>query len=52
MTHEYKNSRVARIMKLNVASVNRYLKDGYKPFKTDALYFSDLKRDKNWFYGI
>lgn len=37
--------------KLNIAwaSVNRYLKKGWKPYKTKARYFDDFKRDREWF---
>lgn len=37
---------------LAVATVNRYLKPDWKPFKTKARYFSDLIKNKDWFYGI
>jgi len=45
-------SEIARILNLNVATVNRYLKDGFKPFETKARYFSDFIKNKEWFYGI
>ena len=45
-------SEIARILNLNVATVNRYLKDGFKPFETKSRYFSDFIKNKEWFYGI
>jgi hypothetical protein len=45
-------SEIARILNLHVSIVNRYLKKGFKPFKTSARYFSDFIRNKDWFYGI
>ena len=47
-----KQSEISRILGLQVAVVNRYLKDDFKPFKTKAKYFSDFIKDKDWFYGI
>jgi len=40
---------IAKLMDLHVAQVNRMLKKGYIPHKTNARYFSDLFRDKEWF---
>jgi hypothetical protein len=45
-------SEIARQTGLQVAVVNRYLKNGYKPHKTKAIYFSDIVRTKKWFYEI
>jgi len=45
-------SEIARQLNLNVAAVHRMLQDGYEPFKTSARYWSDFKREKEWFYGI
>ena len=45
-------SEIARKLNLQVAVVNRYLKDNWKPFETKARYFSDFIRNKEWFYGI
>lgn len=45
-------SEISRQLGLQVAVVNRYLKKGYEPFKTNARYFSDFIRNKEWFYGI
>jgi len=45
-------SEIARKLGLQVAVVNRYLKNGFKPFETKARYFSDFIRNKEWFYGI
>ena len=45
-------SEIARKLGLQVAVVNRYLKNGWKPFETKARYFSDFIRNKEWFYEI
>ena len=45
-------SEISRQTGLAVATVNRYLKKGYKPFETKARYFSDFIKNKEWFYGI
>jgi len=45
-------SEIARVTGLAVATVNRYLKNGWIPFKTNARYFSDFIKKKEWFYGI
>ena len=42
-------SEIARQLDLDVAAVHRYLVDGYTPYVTNARYFSDIKRDKEWF---
>ena len=34
------------------AVISRYLKADYVPFKTNARYFSDFIRTKEWFYGL
>ncbi len=43
---------IAKKLGIHVAVVNRMFKDGHIPHKTKAKYFSDLKRDKSWFYDI
>jgi len=45
-------SEISRITGIAVATVNRYLKDDWKPFESKARYFSDFIRNKEWFYGI
>ena len=45
-------SEIARKLGLQVAVVNRYLSEGWKPFETKARYFSDFIRNKEWFYEI
>ena len=37
---------------LAIATVNRMWKDGYVPYKTNARYFSDLYRGREWFDAI
>ena len=45
-------SEISRITGLAVATVNRYCKDTHVPFETNARYFSDYERDKDWFLKI
>lgn len=45
-------SEISRVTGLAVATVNRYLKDDWRPFESKARYFSDFIRNKEWFYGI
>lgn len=45
-------SEISRIVGISVATVNRYLKDGWEPFESKARYFSDFIRNKEWFYEI
>lgn len=37
---------------LAVATINRMLKKGFEPYKTNARYFSDILRDAEWFDGL
>ena len=45
-------SEIARTLNIGIATVHRYLSEGWKPFETKARYFSDFIRNKEWFYGI
>ena len=45
-------SEISRITGIAVATVNRYLKDDWKPFESRARYFSDFIKNREWFYGI
>ena len=45
-------SEISRITGIAQATVNRYLQPNWKVYQSKARYFSDFKRDKNWFYGI
>lgn len=45
-------SEIARQLGMNIAVVNRMLQKGYQPYKTNARYFSDIMRDKEWFYDL
>lgn len=42
---------IAEITKIPISRIYRYLnyKKDYTPFETNARYFSDIVRDKNWF---
>lgn len=39
-------------LNIGIATVHRYLSEGWKPFETKARYFSDFIRNKEWFYEI
>jgi hypothetical protein len=41
-------SEISRELGLHVSTVNRMLKPGYEPFKTNSRYFSDLIRSSEW----
>lgn len=43
---------IAKELGLHVAVVNRMFKDGYRPFVTNARYFSDIFRDREWFMSL
>ena len=45
-------TEIAKELGLQIAVVNRMLKPGYEPFVTNARYFSDICRDKEWFMEI
>jgi len=45
-------SEIARKLGLDIATIHRYLTDGFTPFSTNARYFSDFIRKKEWFYDI
>ena len=45
-------SEISRVTGLAQASVNRYLKKGFKPFETNARYFSEFVKNKEWFFKL
>ena len=45
-------TEISKITGIAVATVNRYLRPNWKPKKTNARYFSDFIRNKNWFYKL
>ena len=45
-------SEIARTLNIGIATVHRYLSEGWSPFETKARYFSDFIRNKEWFYEI
>ncbi len=50
MSKHIKNqSEIARRLNMHVATVNRMLKKGYRPHKTNAVYFSEIERNYEWF---
>lgn len=47
-----KQTEIAKELGLQIAVVNRMIQPGYKPFVTNARYFSDIFRDREWFMRI
>lgn len=47
-----KQKEIAEEMGLHISTVSRFLQPGYKPYKSKAKYFSEIKRDKEWFLEI
>lgn len=45
-------SEIARITGLHVSTVNRMCKKDFTPYKSNAKYFSDIIREKEWFVGM
>lgn len=45
-------SEIARELGKHVAVINRMCKEGYEPHQTSARYFSDFKRDNEWFFSL
>lgn len=45
-------SEIARKLNLDRATVGRYLHPNFKPFQTNARYWSDYKKDKEWFLNL
>lgn len=45
-------TKVAKELNIAQATVNRYLSNGWKPYVTNAKYFSELIKSKEWFYGL
>lgn len=45
-------TQISKKIGIGVATVNRMCSEGYKPFLTNARYFSDFIREPEWFYGI
>lgn len=43
---------IAGICGLQLATVYKMLKPGFKPFQTGARYFSDFERERDWFLHI
>ena len=44
--------RISEASGLSVATINSICHKGYKPFKTNARYFSDFLREKEWFLNL
>lgn len=52
---KYKNmgdKELSKIFGLHISAINRMRKDGYKPYMTNARYWSDMKKDAEWFYEL
>jgi hypothetical protein len=45
-------SEIARELGLHLRIASRYLQPNHSPFVTNARYFSDFKRDKQWFLTL
>jgi len=45
-------SEIGRMLNIQQAVVSKYLQPNYIPFKTNAKYFSEFKKDKSWFLTI
>ena len=43
---------LAKELNLHVSQVSRMLKDDFEPFKSKAKYFSEFKKNKEWFDGL
>lgn len=43
---------IAKQLNMQIATVNRMCQDGYEPHKTNARYFSDFIRGKEWFENL
>jgi hypothetical protein len=48
----YTMTRIAKELNLHVAQVSRMLKPDFKPFESKAKYFSEFKKNKEWFDGL
>lgn len=46
------HKEISKELNLNLTTVYRMLKDDYKPYSSEALYLSDIKRDFEWFDKI
>lgn len=44
--------QIAKEVGISNSTVSKMLKDNYKPFKTDARYFSDFIREREWFLAL
>jgi len=45
-------TEIAKKLNMHVSTVNRILKDDYKPFETTARYFSELHKNMEWFTNV
>jgi hypothetical protein len=48
----FTQTEASKELGISVSTVNKMWKENYKPFKTNARYFSELIRKKEWFYEI
>ena len=44
--------QIAKEVGISNSTVSRMLKDNYKPFETNARYFSDFIREREWFLAL
>ena len=45
----YTGTQIAKELGLDRSAVYRIIKNDFEPHKTNALYFSDIERDREWF---
>ena len=45
-------TQIAKELNMHVSEVNRMLKNDYKPYETNARYFSDFEKDDEWFQNL
>jgi hypothetical protein len=45
----FNQTTISEILKIGQSTVNRMCQEGYKPHQTNARYFSDFEKDKEWF---
>jgi len=43
---------IAKELKIHVSEVSRILKEAYKPYETNARYFSEFEREREWFMNL
>lgn len=52
LKNDFTQTEIAKKLGKHVAVINKMFKTGYVPYKTNARYFSDFIREKEWFLKI